>query len=40
MPLLLNTLLATSYELMTMFANGQSIKKITAKNIQMIIFFK
>ena len=40
MPLLLNTLLATAFELMSMYANQQSIKKITPKNIQMIIFFK
>jgi len=40
MPLLLNTLTATAYELMTMFAQGNSVKKITAKNIQMIIYFK
>jgi len=40
MPLLLNTLITTAYELMTMYANGTSIKKITAKNIQMLIYFK
>ena len=40
MPMMLNTLVATAYELMTMYANGQSIKKITSKNLQMIIYFK
>lgn len=40
MPLILNTLSATAYELMTMFAQGTSIKKITGRNIQMIIYFK
>jgi hypothetical protein len=40
MPLLLNTLTTTAFELMNLFGSGQSVKKITAKNIKMIIHFK